>query len=148
MNKEIPYIAEDNLCIHSLQKEDVEQLRYLYPYPLTDEKLDIFLKELLQDITIGIYEGTSLKGIIQLVKREKDIYEIGYRTMFLEQRNGYMEKGVGLLVKYLEDTNVKRIYARVEKENFASLHILRNNSFLQESYINGVYIYSIEWNRR
>lgn len=147
MNKEIPLFKKDNLSIHSLQKEDFEQLRFLYPYPLDDERLNVLMDELLNGITIGVYED-KLKGIIQLFDLGEDTYEIGYRTLYPEQNKGYMEKGVSLLMEYLKDTDVKRVIARVEDKNIASRCILRNNDFLQESYIDGVYLYSREWNRR
>lgn len=147
MYKDIPVLKKDNLCIHSLKKEDTEQLRYLYPYPLDDIKLKLFTDELLNGITIGIYEEV-LKGIIQLYDLGNDTYEIGYRTIYGEQNKGYMEQGVSLLLEFIKDTDVKRLIARVENTNLASRHILRNNGFLQESYIDGVYLYSREWNRR
>lgn len=141
MYKEIPVLKKDNLSIHSLQKDDAEQLRCLYSYPLDDIKLKLFIDELLNGMTIGIYEEDELKGIIQMYDLGNDTYEIGYRTIYGEMNKGYMEKGVSLLLEYLKDTDVKRVIARVKNTNLASRHILRNNGFLQESYIDGVYLY-------
>lgn len=141
MNKEIPSFKKDNLCIRSIQKEDEEQLKHLYSYPLDDEKLHVLMDELINGFTVGVYEYSSLKGIIQLLEKSDDTYEIGYRTLFKEQQKGYMEKGVGLLLEYLSNTDVKKIYARVSEDNIASRNILIHNNFLQESYIDGVYLY-------
>lgn len=141
MNKEIPSFKKDNLCIRSIQKEDEEQLKHLYSYPLDDKRMNVLMDGLINGFTVGVYEDSSLKGIIQLFDKGDDTYEIGYRTLFKEQHKGYMEKGVGLLLEYLSNTEVKKIYARVKEDNIASRNILENNNFLQESYIDGVYLY-------
>lgn len=135
----VQYIKD--ISIHILKQEDIPYLRDLYTYPLTSQQVQFLYSQLTQNITYGIYTN-QLIGIIQLYEKEEGIYEVGYRIKKQEMHQGYMTKGLQLLLDELQKKNIKKLYAKVDERNIASRKVLENTGFLQEVNKDGVLIYA------
>lgn len=129
-----PDIKDDILSIHRIKEEDIEELKHLFPYALSEyhvhQMLYGFENAFLEKhaLIAGIYQE-RLIGVIEIYHNEGSTVEIGYRMTLQKQHLGFTKHAVGLMVEYLMGLDVLRIEAYVDEENIASMKVLEANGF-------------------
>lgn len=126
---------------HANHPEIGRYLRNSFPYPYTLNHAVSFIQHSLQNhaLDFGIVVDNTCIGCIN-ISFHHDIYikncEIGYWISPLYWGQGIMKKVLQTLIPYLfENYSITKICAEVYAENIASIHVLKDNGFVQEGYL-------------
>lgn len=124
-----------------------EDISAFFTYPLTKAQMLWMVKIFQQQykkqeqITLGIYIDSTLVGLLQLKKKQAEVFEIGYHIKKEYRNKGYMKQAIQLLINNIHDAQIKVIEAYVHASNSISKHLLECCGFLQGINKNGVLIY-------
>lgn len=124
-----------------------EDLSAFFTYPLTKAQMlwmvQIFQQQFKkhEQITFGIYINCILVGLLQMKKKQGEVFEIGYHIKKEYRNKGYMKQAIQLLLNNIHDDQIKVIEAYVHTTNSISKHLLECCGFLQGINKNGVLIY-------
>lgn len=148
---EYPCINQNSIILRRPEMKDAARFCFLFPIEMKKEKAEqmitsfygSYMQEKEMILTIAD-ETDQAVGILELYHIEKDTVEIGYRILPVCQRKGYACNAVKTCIHWLKNMHVKKIIARVEETNPASIHVLIKNGFVKDEKDPELYRYQQE----
>lgn len=118
---------KDTAKLYQLIDESREQLTNLvWSQSATLESTISFLENKLasNDKVHGVFHNTNLVGVLELRKKEQDIFELGYWVGTQYRGKGFMKNAVKELVA--QEVKSTAIIAHIRECNHASFKVLTN----------------------
>ena len=140
-----PLLHEDAVSILFIRSNDIVNKYINRPKSITIEDAHIFLSKIekLTEANDCIYRAIILKETNELIgticyfhiNKSIGFAEIGYELHPDHHNKGFMQEAIETMISFGRDQlNLKTIVALVYPENERSIHLLKKNNFLPDSF--------------
>jgi [ribosomal protein S5]-alanine N-acetyltransferase len=137
--------------------DDLAEIKELYeqsislhnPWVYAPQDYDAYLKQENQYFLCSS-ENRKIIGTFNISGIVRGYFQsayLGYKVFYPYQGQGYMSKGLALLLKEaFEELNLHRLEANIQPENLASIRLVSNAGFVKEGFSkNYLRIGGLQW---